>query len=108
MEVEPEAKKKMAELEAMLKADWRSIPHALIIFEPATSRYYYTGTWRTFRPVTDHEKCIRCALCWVYCPEGAVRQVEDGAYEADLRYCKGCGICAAECPVKAIEMVKEE
>ncbi|MHC1586202.1 MAG: 4Fe-4S binding protein [Candidatus Hecatellaceae archaeon] len=107
VEMEPEIKRKKEELEALLKADWRSLPHALMIFEPATSKYYYTGDWRAFKPVINYDKCIRCGLCWVYCPDGAMVMRGDGSCEVDLRYCKGCGICAAECPVKAIEMVEE-
>ena len=28
--------------------------------------------WRTFRPVIDHEKCIKCLICWVICPDGVI------------------------------------
>ncbi|RLF48961.1 MAG: hypothetical protein DRN20_03370 [Thermoplasmata archaeon] len=64
-----------------------------------------TGTWRTFRPVINKEKCVNCLLCWFYCPDGAIKRVSDGV-EVDYDYCKGCGICANECPVKAITMVR--
>ena len=94
------------ELEALLKADWKELPHALIV-EPATSKYYYTGDWRTFKPVRDKGKCIGCLLCWVYCPEGCIYITEDGGVDVDLNYCKGCGICARECPLQAIAMVEE-
>jgi len=82
-----------------------------------------TGTWRTFRPVIDYEKCTRCMICWKFCPDAAIR-LEDGSNYAatsdrikqmidkapviDYDHCKGCGICANECPVDAIQMVKEE
>lgn len=65
-----------------------------------------TGTWRTFRPVRDRDKCTMCLLCWFYCPDGIISR-KDGDLEFDYDYCKGCGICAAVCPVKAIEMVRE-
>jgi len=62
--------------------------------------------WRTFKPVIDQDKCIRCLLCWVYCPEGVIGK-ENEKLEIDYDYCKGCGICAHECPQKAIDMVRE-
>lgn len=63
-----------------------------------------TGTWRTFKPVLDNEKCTKCLLCWFYCPDGSIKRGE--RIEIDYDYCKGCGICANVCPVKAIEMVR--
>jgi len=66
-----------------------------------------TGLWRTERPVIDYSKCVKCLLCWLYCPEGAVVRRGDGGMEIDYEYCKGCGVCANECPVKAITMVEE-
>ena len=62
--------------------------------------------YRTFAPKFNHEQCIRCLFCFVYCPEGAI--CKDGEQlTVDMDYCKGCGICAHECPKKCIEMVKE-
>ena len=64
------------------------------------------GDWRSFRPVVDRDKCVKCAVCWLYCP---VQCVEEHAawFDFNLKTCKGCGICAHICPVKAIEMVLE-
>jgi len=67
-----------------------------------------TGGWRAMRPVTDHEKCTGCGICWVYCPDASRAKQEDGKYDVVLDYCKGCGICADVCPVKCIQMVMEE
>ena len=58
--------------------------------------------------VLDKEKCLKCALCWIYCPDSAIKPSEEGYYEADLYYCKGCGICASICPAEAITMIEEE
>jgi 2-oxoacid:acceptor oxidoreductase delta subunit (pyruvate/2-ketoisovalerate family) len=52
----------------------------------------------------NKEKCTKCALCWLYCPEGAIKLNSDCTPEIDLSHCKGCGICAKECPMKAIVM----
>ncbi|MCD6409493.1 MAG: 4Fe-4S binding protein [Candidatus Verstraetearchaeota archaeon] len=86
---------------------WREIPIGAMNDRPGSSAEYHIGAWRTFRPVVDHEKCTRCGLCWIYCPDAAMQPREDGYYEPNLDYCKGCGICANSCPVGAIEMVSE-
>ncbi len=65
-----------------------------------------TGSWRSLRPVIEPEKCNLCLLCWVFCPEGVIRQCPEGL-SVDLDYCKGCGICANECRKGAIRMVEE-
>ncbi len=83
---------------------WKELPLSALPFKLSTE--FKTGDWRTFRPVVDQEKCTRCLLCWVYCPDMSI--VWDGQrISVNYDYCKGCGICARECPVKAIEMVKE-
>jgi pyruvate ferredoxin oxidoreductase delta subunit len=64
-----------------------------------------TGSWRAQRPVVDVQKCSKCQLCWVYCPEAVIDRIK---ITIDYRYCKGCGVCAAECPTGAISMEKEE
>jgi pyruvate ferredoxin oxidoreductase delta subunit len=58
------------------------------------------------RPRIDLEKCKMCWLCFIYCPEGAVKKTDDGPV-IDFDYCKGCGICATECKAEAIEMEME-
>lgn len=67
-----------------------------------------TGSWRTFRPVINQEKCNRCLLCWVFCPDGVIKKHDLEALTIDLAYCKGCGICAHECRRGAITMFEEE
>ena len=66
-----------------------------------------TGGWRSKRPVVDRANCSKCGMCWMYCPEAAIKKNAEGSFEIDLDYCKGCGICANECPKKAIKMVME-
>jgi len=76
----------------------------LAISKPKKGASGKTGAWRTFRPVIEPDKCSKCGLCSLYCPEGAIS--ED--LEIDYDFCKGCGICAEECPKKAIRMEQEE
>ena len=86
---------------------WKDIPIGGLIVEPGNSETYDTGSWRTYVPVLDKEKCINCLRCWILCPDNAVI-VKDGKNEGyDLMHCKGCGVCAHECPpkIKAITMV---
>ncbi len=68
--------------------------------EPGSTRNNKTGSWRTFKPILDKDKCIDCGNCVLFCPEGCINK----DYDIDYDYCKGCGICAEECPVEAIKM----
>jgi 2-oxoacid:acceptor oxidoreductase delta subunit (pyruvate/2-ketoisovalerate family) len=77
--------------------------------DPATAAQPRTGGWRTgVRPSVDLSSCVNCLLCWLYCPDDAVRL--DGVDFAgfDLEFCKGCELCAAVCPTGAVEMVADE
>jgi 2-oxoacid:acceptor oxidoreductase delta subunit (pyruvate/2-ketoisovalerate family) len=93
----------------MKEKGWKDLAIGGLIDEAGNAESYETGSWRTFRPVRDEEKCTNCLRCWIFCPDSAIL-VEDGKVVGiDLEHCKGCGICAAVCPPKihAIEMVKE-
>ena len=87
---------------------WKDLEIGSIVTEPGNASKYRTGDWRSQRPIFDLDKCIKCGLCYVFCPEGCIRQNEEGYFEADLYYCKGCGICAKECPTDVIAMVEEK
>lgn len=66
-----------------------------------------TGAWRNIRPVIDLDGCIRCGICWKFCPDVSI--FVDNEYPiVDYDFCKGCGICAEECPTKCIVMEEEE
>jgi 2-oxoacid:acceptor oxidoreductase delta subunit (pyruvate/2-ketoisovalerate family) len=93
----------------MKEKGWKDLAIGGLIEDAGNAACYETGSWRTFRPIRDDEKCIQCLQCWIFCPDSAI-VVEDGkVVDIDLEHCKGCGICAAICPPKAhaIEMVRE-
>lgn len=50
-------------------------------------------------PRVRGSKCLRCNLCRIECPEGAIR----GDYTIDESKCTGCGKCIEDCPYKAID-----
>ena len=88
---------------------WKDLEAGNIVKEPGSADARRTGDWRTQRPILDEKKCIKCALCWLNCPDIAIKPPnKKGYYVADLDYCKGCGICAEICPVDAITMIEEE
>ncbi|MBA7471822.1 Pyruvate synthase subunit PorD [subsurface metagenome] len=87
---------------------WKDIEIGAIVTEPGNASQYRTGDWRSQRPIYDFDRCIKCGLCQIFCPEGCVWQNAQGYFEADLYYCKGCAICARECPTWVITMKEEE
>ena len=85
-------------------------PSSPILFpiEGAAGR---TGDWRTHNPVVDPELCIKCNICWKFCPDNAIYRADrdkDQIIKFDYEYFKGCGICDSEFPSKAITMVSED
>ena len=65
------------------------------------------GDWRSMRPVVNRDKCVKCAVCWLYCPVQCVEE-KPRWFDFNLKTCKGCGICVAECPCGAIRMEAQE
>ena len=84
---------------------YEDIPYAPISTKKSKD-VFFTGNWRTMRPVLDVEKCINCNTCWKFCPDVSI-QLGETHVTVNYDYCKGCGICAHECPVKAFTMVRE-
>lgn len=95
---------------ANTKADpgWKDLNYGFVMSTPGSSREYKTGDWRSERPVVNKDQCIKCGVCYIFCPDMAVTKTAEGYFEADLYYCKGCGICAAECFTGCITMIPEE
>ncbi len=87
---------------------WRDLEVGAIVTEPGSAEQYQTGGWRSERPILDTGLCNKCGLCYIYCPEGCIKEHDDGFFRANLYHCKGCGICAVECPKDAIKMEDEE
>jgi len=86
---------------------WQDIEIGAAISTPGNAAEYKTGDWRSERPIWNKDRCIKCGICYIFCPEGCVSHDKEGYFEADLYYCKGCGICARECWTQAISMVSE-
>lgn len=84
--------------------------------KPGSTIKNKTGSWRTFRPKIDLQKCNGCTICCRTCPEGAIDMGQNNSVknnkiniknlypEVNYNFCKGDGICALECPLKAITM----
>lgn len=87
---------------------WKDLNIGCIVTEPGSASEYKTGDWRSQHPVLDKTRCIRCGICYLFCPEPCIGQNEEGYFVSDIFYCKGCGICAKECPANAIHMEEEE
>lgn len=86
---------------------WKELEVGCAVSEPGNASQYKTGDWRSLRPIVEKNRCIRCGVCYIFCPDMAIVNDEEGFFEADLYYCKGCGICAQECPTGCISMVEE-
>lgn len=87
----------------------------IVVTEPGSSVKNKTGSWKTKKPVLDNDKCVRCGICWTFCPDSCYemapetkRKDVEYRFVPNLEYCKGCGICEKECPFKAIKMEEEK
>ncbi|MFH1224578.1 MAG: 4Fe-4S binding protein [Candidatus Diapherotrites archaeon] len=90
--------------EAKIKnAGVNGVPHA-----HAGKHIPKMGSWATHVPKFDRSKCIKCHLCWIYCPDTAIKLNKDGTTRCDYGACKGCGTCASVCPTKCITMERHK
>lgn len=77
-------------------------------WRPGRNTTFKKWATRTMRPVVDFEKCIKCTLCWLQCPDSVFDVTPDGFYDANLEACCGCGVCEAVCPEpNCVTMVNE-
>lgn len=76
--------------------------YAPVIRNSANANFRRTGSWRVERPEIELAKCKRCFLCFLYCPDTAIRLDADNFPHVDYDHCKGCMICCEECPTGAI------
>ena len=53
-------------------------------------------------------ECTVCGNCFIYCPDSAIVQGEDGFFTIDNQQCKGCGQCVEECPRDAMSMIIDD
>ena len=107
-EAEATAKKKQRAITVEVLPSWKDLLPGSVIVEPGNAKKFRTGDWKSAHPVWNNQRCIKCGICYLFCPEGCIREKEDGYFEANLYYCKGCGICVRECWTEAIAMVEEE
>ena len=42
------------------------------ICEPGSTLVNKTGGWRNFRPVYNYEKCTKCGICEIVCPDMSI------------------------------------
>jgi pyruvate ferredoxin oxidoreductase delta subunit len=77
-------------------------------FQPERNPFFKKFTTRSMRPVVDFDKCVKCTLCWLQCPDSCFDITPEHLYDANMEACCGCGVCEAVCPVEqCITMVNE-
>ena len=91
-----------------VKSGEMKLNQGAVVKEPGSTTKYHTGSWRTFRPIIDQKKCIKCSTCWRVCPDAAIFVDNQENYKVNYDYCKGCLTCVKECPVDAISKKLEE
>jgi pyruvate ferredoxin oxidoreductase gamma subunit len=77
------------------------------IYAIANSPERHTGSWRQYRPVLQRERCSRCWVCFVRCPDAAITLDPENYPVVDYAVCKGCLLCVHDCPTHAFTVVKE-
>ncbi|MFX0046485.1 MAG: 2-oxoacid:acceptor oxidoreductase family protein [Candidatus Hermodarchaeota archaeon] len=106
---EPEAARSRRRTEFQVEKwpSWHELLPGCVVAEPGNASQYRTGDWKSQHPEYDNSKCIKCGICYIFCPEGCIALQDSGYYEPNLYYCKGCGICSQECPKDVITMIEE-
>ncbi|MFC1491734.1 (4Fe-4S)-binding protein [Nitrospinota bacterium] len=68
-------------------------------YVPGRNEVFKKWSTRTMRPVLHFDKCTKCTLCWVACPDTVFDVTPDGYFDPNMEVCCGCGVCEAICPV---------
>ncbi|HXV48953.1 MAG TPA: 2-oxoacid:acceptor oxidoreductase family protein [Candidatus Binatia bacterium] len=99
----------VGKVETVAEVSWPAVPYlgssqfaGPTIRRRGSATLRATGNWRTERPEIELAKCKRCFLCYLYCPEAAMRLDAENFPHVDYDHCKGCMICYEECPTEAI------
>ena len=79
-----------------------------ILLDEDRAQPFTEESTRSMRPTWDRERCIKCGMCYLFCPDAAIERDEEGYFDMDPQYCKGCGICQRECWFGVIEMREED
>lgn len=90
----------------MAQASNKTVDCAATLHGSATA--FRPGAAVAARPVWDKDRCIRCGICYLFCPHGAIVREADGFFGVDEKACSGCGVCHRECWFGVIGMVQEE
>jgi len=59
-----------------------------------------------FYPNVNKGKCQRCELCFKICPKKAIKKLQSGDFEVNIKECIYCFCCYEVCPHKAITLKK--
>ena len=92
-------------MEATAKVSKKAITCSAVV--KGLAKAYRQGDPRVSTPEWDKDHCIRCGVCYLYCPNGAVCRQDDGFFDVNKDRCSGCGICHRECWFGVIGMVEE-
>jgi len=78
-----------------------------VAVQAGAAKAFKPGNRVVARPQWDKDRCVRCGICYIYCPHGAVVRQDDGFFDANTDRCSGCGVCHRECWFGVIGMVEE-
>jgi pyruvate ferredoxin oxidoreductase delta subunit len=78
-----------------------------VLLNEGRAQPFTKASKRDMRPLWDRDRCTKCGICFLFCPDAAIIRRKDGYFDMDPDFCKGCGICHRECWFGAIEMSEE-
>ncbi len=78
-----------------------------VLLKEGKAKPFIRGTKSKVLPEWDRDRCVKCGVCYLFCPDAAITKVDEGYFDVSREYCKGCGICQQECWFGAISMAEE-